>query len=175
MPNKVNQLLLKEYKVKFAGVQSLIAIGYAGMPVNAQNKLRRELAEKKAKFYFVKNRLVNIAFKEMDLPEVKQICQGQTAFVFGEDPVSVARYLVDKAKESEGKLQLHGALVENTLLNSAQTLELSKSPTKDELKSQIVGQALAPASKLAGAIIAAGGKIAAQIKTHVENLEKKSA
>ena len=172
MPNKVNQLLLKEYRTRFEGVQSLVAVGYEGMPVNTQNKMRNDLADKDAKFLFVKNRLVNIAFKEMGLPDVKCICKGQTAFVFGEDPVAIARFLVDAAKESEGKLVIHGGMVEGTVLDANQVVDLSKSPTKEELKSQIVGQALTPGSKLAGAVMAPATKIAGQIKTLIENLEK---
>ena len=172
MPNKVNQLLLKEYRARFDGVQSLVAIGYEGMPVNAQNKMRNDLADRDTKFIFVKNRLINIAFKEMGLPDVRSICKGQTAFVFGEDPVAVARFLVDAAAESEGKLVIHGGVVEGTVLNSQQIVDLSKSPTKEELKAQIVGQALTPGSKLAGAFVSPASKIASQIKTLIENLEK---
>lgn len=172
MPNKVNQLLLKEYRARFEGVQNLVAVGYEGMPVNVQNKMRNDLADKNAKFLFVKNRLVNIAFKEMGLPEVKDICKGQTAFVFGDDPVAIARFLVDMAKDAESKLVLHGGMVEGTLLNAKQVVELSKSPTKEELKSKIVGQALTPGSKLAGALTGPASKIAAQIQTLIEKLEK---
>jgi large subunit ribosomal protein L10 len=175
MPNRVNQLLLKEYRARFQAVDSVVAIGYVGMTVNVQNKMRARLAAANLQFCFVKNRLANIAFKELGKPEIKSICQGQTALVSGEDPVAIARLLVEIAKESEDKLKLYGGMVENTVLDAKGIVELSKSATKEELKSQIVGLALSPARKLASVIIAPASKIAGQIKTHLDNLEKQSA
>ena len=33
MPNLVNQLLLKEYKARFEGVQNLVSVGYEGVNI----------------------------------------------------------------------------------------------------------------------------------------------
>ena len=174
MPNLVNQLLLKEYIARFEGVENIISVGYEGVDVAIQGKIRDELAEKGIKFLFVKNRLVNIAFKELGLPEVDSICSGQTAFAYGEDPVAIARYMADLAK-SEENVKIHGGMVESTILDEAGVKVLSKSPTKEELKAQIVGQALGPGSEVAGAISGPASTIAGQIKARVEELEKESA
>ncbi len=171
MPNLVNQLLLKEYKTRFEGVQNVISVGYEGVNMTDQGKMRDELAEAGVEFVFVKNRVVNIAFKELGLPGVSDICSGQTAFAFGEDPVAIARLLCDKAKANKN-LKIHGALVEATILDENGVVSLSQSPTKEELKAQIVGQALSPATKLAGAINGPAGTIAGQIKARIEELEK---
>ncbi len=171
MPNLVNQLLLKEYKARFEGVQNLVSVGYEGVNMADQGKMRDELAEAGIEFLFVKNRVANIALKELGLPEVTSICSGQTAFAFGEDPVAIARLLCGKAK-SDDNVKVHGAVVESTLLDAAGVLALSKSPTKEELKAQIVGQALAPASNLAGALTGPVSTIAGQIKARVEELEE---
>ncbi len=171
MPNLVNQLLLKEYKTRFDGVENVVSVGYEGVNLTDQGKMRDDLAEAGIEFLFVKNRVVNIAFKELGLPEVSDICSGQTAFAFGEDPVAIARLLCDKAKANKN-LKIHGALVEATILDGEGVKTLSKSPTKEELKAQIVGQALSPASNLAGAIKGPAGTIAGQIKARIEELEK---
>lgn len=175
MPNRVNQLLLKEYMTRFDGVENVVSVGYEGLPVSMQGKLRDELAAKDISLVFVKNRLVNIAFKEMGLPEVKDICSGQTAFAFGEDPVSVARFIVDFSKGNEETFKIHGGMVESTILDAAGVKELSKSPTKEELKAKIVGQALGPGAELAGALKGPASTIAGQLKARIEELEKESA
>lgn len=171
MPNLVNQLLLKEYKARFDGVENIISVGYEGVDVAEQSKMRDDLAEKGIQFLFVKNRVVNIALKELGLPEVTSICNGQTAFAFGEDPVAIARFMCDKAKANEN-FKIHGAVVEATLLDSAGVKDLALSPTKEELKAQIVGQVLSPASNLAGAFIGPASTIAGQIKARIEELEE---
>ncbi len=64
----------------------------------------------------------NIAMRDLGHGEVKEICKEQTAFVWGEDPVSVARFLVDFKKE-HAELLLHGALLEKAILNDKQVVE----------------------------------------------------
>jgi len=174
MPNRINQLLLEEYKSRFNGVQNLISIGYEKLPVKKQGQLRNELASKGFKFTFVKNRLANIAFRELGLPEVKGICSGQTGFAYGEDPVAIARYIVGFAKENP-EVKIHGGLVEATILNGAGVQSLSTSPTKEELKSQLVGQVLSAGGNLVAAVTGPASTIAGQIKARVEQLEKESA
>ena len=171
MPNLVNQLLLKEYKTRFEGVQNIVSVGYEGVDMIEQETIRDELAGAGVEFLFVKNRVVNIAFKELGLPEVSSICDGQTAFAFGEDPVAIARMLCDKAKGNPN-IKIHGAVVESTILDEAGVKDLSKSPTKEELKAMIVGQVLSPGANIVGATIGPASTIAGQIKARIEELEK---
>lgn len=163
MPNLINTVLFEQYKRIFKDVGFVIAVGYPKMNVANMDALRGRLAENGCDMLFVKNRIVNIAMKELGHGEVKEICKEQTAFVWGEDPVSTARFLVDFKKE-HAELALHGALVEKSILDSAQVVELSKSPTKEELKSIISGQILCMGGKLSAQLLAAGGLLASQIE-----------
>ena len=163
MPNKVNQLQVAEYKKAFQSVSFVIAIGYPKLVVNSINDLRGKLVAIGAKMLFVRNRLANIAMKELGHCDIMSICNEQTAFVWGEDPVSLARFLVD-FKKAHAEIKLHGALVEGAVLDSAQVVELSKSPTKEELKSIISGQIVSMGGKLSAQMLAAGGLLASQVE-----------
>ncbi len=163
MPNRVNTLLLKEYTEVFKEVGSFIAIGYEGLNVEDTNALRGQVAERNSRMLFVRNRTVRRAFKDLGRTDIAPLCQGQTAFVSGEDPVGLARYLVDFQKEHK-ELKFHGAMVEDTILDSKGVVSLSKSPTKEELKGIISGQALAPGGRIGGALIGIGAMLASQIK-----------
>lgn len=174
MPNRINQLLLAEYKSRFEGLQNVITIGYEKLPMKKQGQMRNEMAEKGIKFCFVKNRLANIAFKELGLPEVLSICSGQTGFAYGEDPVAIARYVVEFAKQNP-EVKIHGGMVEATVFDEAGVKSLSTSPTKEELKSRLVGQILSAGGNVAGALMGPASTIAGQIKARIETLEKESA
>lgn len=163
MPNKVNLLQVAQYKETFKDAGFVISVGYPKMNVAGIDELRGKLEAAGGKLMFVRNRLANIALKELGLGEVIGICKEQSAFAWGEDPVSVARFLV-KFKEEHKELAIHGALVEKQLLNDAQVVELSKSPTKEELKSIISGQILAMGGKLSAQLLSGGGLVASQIK-----------
>ena len=170
MPNKVNLLQVEQYKRVLKDIGFVIAVGYPKLNVAGIDELRSKLDAMGCKMLFVRNRLVNIAMKELGHGEVKEICKEQTAFVWGEDPVSTARFLVDFKKE-HGELLLHGALLENATLDTAQVVELSKSPTKEELKSIISGQLLAMGGKLSAQMLAGGGLVASQIEKIAEKEE----
>lgn len=174
MPNRINQLLLEEYKSRFSGLQNMISIGYEKLPMKVQGQMRDDMAAKGIKFCFVKNRLANIAFKELGLPEVLGICNGQTGFAYGEDPVAIARFVVDLAKANP-EVKIHGGMVEATVFDEAGVKSLSTSPTKDELKSQIVGQVLSAGGNVVAAAMGPAQTIAGQVKARIEELEKQSA
>ncbi len=163
MPNKVNVLQVEQYKQAFKDVDFVISVGYPKMNVHSIDELRGKLEAAGGTMLFVRNRLANIAMKELGHGEVKAICKEQTAFVWGEDPVSIARFLVDFQKEHREVL-LHGAMVEKQILNSEQVLALSKSPTKEELKSIISGQIVSMGGKLSAQLLAGGGLVASQIE-----------
>ena len=163
MPNKINLLQVEQYKRLLQDVPFVIAVGYPKLNVAGIDELRSKLDGMNAKMLFVRNRLANIAMKELGHGEVKEICKEQTAFVWGEDPVSVARFLVGFKKE-HAELLLHGALLEKSILNDKQVVELSKSPTKEELKSIISGQIIAMGGKLSAQLLSGGGLVASQIE-----------
>ncbi len=163
MPNRVNALQVEAYKKAFKEASFVIAVGYPKLNVAGIDELRTKLQAAGGKMLFVRNRLANIAMKELGHGEVIGICKEQTAFVWGEDPVSTARFLVDFKKE-HAELLIHGGLLEKALLNTAQVIDLSKSPTKEELKSIISGQILAMGGKLSAQLLSGGGLVASQIE-----------
>lgn len=171
MPNRVNQLLVRDYKKRFDGVMNFVSVGYEGMNYADQGTMRNQIAAAGFDFFFVKNRLADLALRELGRPSVRGICSGQTAFAYGEDPVAIARFFVEFRKKNEA-LKIHGAVVEDTILDENAVVALSKSPSKEELKGQIAGQALSPGSKLAGALMGPARTIAGQLKARIEELEE---
>ncbi|MDR2391436.1 MAG: 50S ribosomal protein L10 [Planctomycetota bacterium] len=167
MPNRVNALQVETYVKLFKDAGFIIAVGYPKLNVQGIDELRGRLAAIGGKMFFVRNRLADIAMRKLGYDGVKNICREQTAFVWGEDPVSVARFLVDFKKERQ-ELLFHGALVEKSLLDSNQVVELSKSPTKQELKSIISGQILHLGGKLSAQVLSGGARVAGQIKKRSE-------
>lgn len=174
MPSRINELMIKEYKHCYQDVSNIISVGYEGLDVMTTNLFRTRLAERNISLAFVKNRIVNLAFKELGRPEVGAICQGQTAFAVAEDLVSMARFLVDFRKEHK-QLKIHGGLLEEQLFDTEGVVTIAKSPNKDELRSIISGQTLALGGKVVSALLGPAHTLAGQIKTHIEELEKKES
>ena len=171
MPNKVNQLLLRDYVALYKDVAYALAIGYEGMDVAHTNELRTLLASKKMKLKFVKNRLASLAFEQIGVKGVGSILSGQVAFVIGEDPVAMARTVKEFAKENK-QVKVRGAIVEKTVVDAKAAMGLADGASKEELKARIASAAMAPGRNLAGAINAPGANVAGAIKALAEKLEK---
>ena len=172
MPNRVNRSLKQEYGEFFKGVTSVVAIGYPGMNVQQTDQLRAAMRKSGFDMVFVRN---NIAVKTSDtlnLGSLEEILVNQSAVCKGTDIVSVARFLVDFQKKEE-KILLHGALVDGAIVKGeAAVKRLAKTPTLVELKSIISGQILSAGSRLSGALLAMGGKVASQIQKKAEPKEE---
>lgn len=173
MPSRINELLVKQYKKAFTGVDAIVSIGYPKMDVLKTHALRNTLAANGAKLLFVKNRLVNIALKELGVESGSlAMTNGQSAFAYGgEDPVALARLIVAFQKENP-EVVLHGALVDGMIVGPEGAKELAKSPTKPELMARISGQLTAVGSAISSAAGAPAAAIASQIKTLVEKKEE---
>jgi len=173
MPNRINKLLFQEYTKFFGKAAAVFSIGYEGTTAVDVDKFRGKIEAGKYNVLFVKNRIANAAFKELGIENVISICKGGQAALLStdEDPVALARFLVESAKEMS-TLKLRGAVVEGTILDGKAVDSLSKGMSKNELKGKIVGQAMSPGANVAGAILGAGARIAGQLKSRIEDLEK---
>jgi len=175
MPSRINELLLAQYKKAFRGAGGIVSIGYEKMGVAVTHELRGKLAAQGYRLLFVKNRIARLALKELGAGgDTGLLTDRQSAFAWGgDDPVSLARLLVDFQKRHP-ELVLHGAWVDGVAVGAAGAKDLSESPTRPELQSRLSGQIMEPGRAVASAIGAPAALLAAQIKTLVENREKEA-
>ncbi|MEZ4517732.1 MAG: 50S ribosomal protein L10 [Chloroflexota bacterium] len=95
---------------------------------------------------------MRIALKQSEVEFPDDLLMGQTAtgFALGEVP-TLAKTLVDQAKENE-KLELRGAIMGNRFLTPAEVEELSKLPSLDQLRAQLIGLLGNPAQGIASVL-----------------------
>lgn len=131
----------------------LLVVHYQGLSVENLTALRKKLYEVGGNLSVNKNRLMKIAlsecgdFEEGSLKNFSDVLSGPTAVVSASEPVNPTKIVVDFAKNHE-KLQLVGALVDGSFVDVAGINALSKMPSLDEIRGQIVGMVNAPATKL---------------------------
>lgn len=113
--------------------------------------LRKQLASSGAGVYVSKNSIAQIALKDFDKEDLAKQVTGQTAFIWSrEDAASIAKILVDFAKECEN-VKIQGGLLEGKILNEADVKVLSELPSRDVLLSMLLSTIQAPVSRLMGA------------------------
>jgi len=131
--------IIERLKAKADTASIAVVTDFKGMPVEKMTELRDMLRNSGGEYHVVKNTLAGIAFTggqhEVIAPKLKDNCAVALGF---EDPVSVAKALVEFTKKSK-TFAIKFASLEGSFLNEAQLGELAKLPGKQELLAKALG------------------------------------
>lgn len=117
--------------------------------------LRGELAKHDAEFHVVKNSILNVAAKERELPDFsEEVLSGPTAIVVGgPNPSEVAKVLQKFFKDKE-KNEVKQGVLDSKLLSPEDVESLSKLPSLDALRGQLLGLLSQPATGMVRVLVA---------------------
>jgi large subunit ribosomal protein L10 len=144
--------LVSEYVELIEQSRAIFLADYMGLSVKEMETLRDKVREANGQMSVTKNTLLRIALEqsERDIPEDLLTGQTATGFALGEAP-ALAKILVEQAKAND-KLTLRGAIVGNQILSAAEVEALSKLPSLEQLRAQIIGLIGTPAQGIASAL-----------------------
>ncbi len=171
MSKILKDMMTNELRETYDGVDFACVVDLTGMDAGATYELRGLLREREIRMKVIKNRMARRAFEGGPLEPLGRQLDGPCALVTGgENAIDIARELAEAALKFPAlKLKL-GIIEGDSEVTPVEQLATMKNLT--EMRAELVGLALSPGRKLAGAIIAGGGNIAGCIKTIIENLEK---
>ncbi|MEZ5692058.1 MAG: 50S ribosomal protein L10 [Rickettsiales bacterium] len=138
-----------------------------GLTVAQMTQLRRNMRDAGAELKVIKNRLAKLAAKDTPLEGVCEFLNGPSVIATSSDPVSVAKGLVDFAKNND-KLEIVGGSFGSQSLDVEAIEGLAKLPSLDELRAKIVGMLQTPASRIASVVKAPAGQVARVISAHAD-------
>ena len=169
----VKGLIQSEYDQKFEGMSEFVVINTTGIGGVDNNVMRGELKAKGIRLTTVKNSLMRRTMQGMEMDSATDLfTTGPCTIAYGGDSVvDVAKEIVDWSKKLK-VIELKGAYVDGTVVDSAGVVDLSKMPSRAELQGQVVQLAQSPGANLAGAIAGPASHIAGCIKSLVEKLEE---
>lgn len=145
-PEKVEKV--KELSEIFSKSQGVYLADFTKMNVELAEKLRNEFRERNINYKVVKNTLAKRALGDEPFKDISKYFQGPTAIAYSyDDPVAPSKILVDFAKENETP-QIKASIIEGKILDTDQTMELAKIPSKELLISMIVGGIKSPLNGL---------------------------
>jgi large subunit ribosomal protein L10 len=170
MSKYVKDLITKELKRRLDGIDDALLVNVIGMPNEQNVVLRRKLREKKINLLVVKNSLARRATEGSALAPAFEGAEGTMAVLWGgDDIVSLAKEVVRLSEQKEFQpFAPRGGVMDGQRLTAADVQQVSKWPSRQEQLSILVGQFLNPGAALSAQLLAAGAKLASQIKKQGE-------
>jgi len=141
---------LAELKDKMSSSQSIIFAHYIGMTVSDVSALRAKLKQGKSEMKVAKKTLMQIAAKELNIPEVSDdALDGPVACIFSyEDPLSGAQ-IAFKFSKDHPQVELIGGVFEGKVLSKEEAVRLAKIPSKQQLLGMFAAMINSPLSSFA--------------------------
>jgi large subunit ribosomal protein L10 len=135
--------------------------------------LRDELLKHGAQFKVVKNTLARRSAEAAGAEALLPLLEGPSAIAFIEadgDPAAVAKALAAAARETK-VLEIRGGVLQARTITAADVEELSKLPSIDVLRGQVVGAIIAPLNAILGLVNAPLQNLYGLIDARIEQLQ----
>jgi large subunit ribosomal protein L10 len=175
MSKHVKQLMISDIQATLGDCREVLVVDVSKIDGVTTNKWRLGLHKKQIRVMGVKNAVAKKALSDIGLTGIGEVLKGPSAIVFGgEDIVALAREVTESIKEIK-TAELKGGAIGDLSLTASQVEDISKSPGRKELLSQVAGLALSPGGQLAGAIRGAGGRVAGCLQAIADKQEGASA
>src|SRR5215468_8467136 len=138
------------------------------------DEFRKKVKQSGSRYRVVKNSLALRAVKDTPLERLGDKFEGTTGVAYtGDDPVALAKVLVDFAKEHPA-LSVKGGLVSGSqVLDPEGVKALSTMPGLPELRAKVLGLLKAPSSKLVRLLATPATQLAQVLRARQDKLEGK--
>ena len=142
------QLLLDEIKDKIADSKAIVLASYKRLEPNAAAAFRINLAKTGGSLEVVKKRVLIKAAQVAGIALDPALLQGHIAVVFAnQDPIQTTKAVYQFRRENEEVLEVIGGRFEGSLCSAMDVEQISKLPSKEEMRAQFLGTLEAPLSQ----------------------------
>ena len=172
MQKEDKERVVEELTERLKSSETLLVADYRGLTMPQIDGLRDELAKHGARFQVVKNTLTRRAAEAAGAEALLPLLEGPSAIAFIEaegDPAAVAKALAAAARETR-VLEIRGGVMQARTLTADEVDALSKLPSIDVLRGQVVGAILGPLNAILGLVNAPLQNLHGLIDARIEQL-----
>ena len=149
---EIKKGVVADIKEKFEKAQTAVLVDYRGLNVAEDTELRNQLRKAGVEYVVLKNTMINLAIKEMNLDEMKSHLEGPTAVAFGyEDAIAPAKVLTDFIKAKK-KMNIKCGVCDGAYLDEAGVQALANTPSREVLIAKIMGSMMSSVSNFVYAL-----------------------
>ena len=149
---EVKKGVVADIKQKFEKAQTAVLVDYRGLNVAEDTELRNQLRKAGVEYAVLKNTMINLAIKDMNLDGMKAHLEGPTAVAFGyEDAVAPAKILSEFAKKNKN-VTIKCGVVDGGFIDESGVQALASTPSREVLIAKIMGSMMSSVSKFVYAL-----------------------
>lgn len=172
MNRSEKQQLVDELHQELEKAENAVLVDFRGLSVPAATEFRRKVRATGSRYRVVKNSLALRAAKGTALERLETKLAGTTGIAYtGDDPVALAKVLVDFAKDNPALSVKAGVVAGGQLLDAEGVKALSTMPGLPELRAKLLGLMKAPASQLVRLLGTPATQLAQVLKQRQDKLE----
>ena len=158
-PEKIAQV--ESLNKIFTDAKAFFLIDFTGLDSVKTTELRRRVRASAGRYLIAKNTLSVRAAKGTSAEAVSALFKGTTGLaVGGDDSAILAKALSAFQKENAEGFKVKGGVYEGAAFTGKQLDAIAALPTKDQVRSMLIGILQAPASKLARLLVTPGTQLA---------------
>jgi large subunit ribosomal protein L10 len=172
MNRSEKQQLIDELHSELEKSPTAVLLDFKGLSVPAATEFRRKVRASGSRYRVVKNSLALRAAKGTALERLEAKLEGTTGIAYtGDDPVALAKVLVDFAKDHPALSVKAGVVAGGQLLDAEGVKALSTMPGLPELRAKLLGLLMAPAQQLVSLLNEPATQTVRVLKAHGDKLE----
>ncbi len=147
------QETVKELQDTLQGTKVALVVDYRGLSVKEMTEIRRALYQEEALLTVAKNTMLKRAVEGGDLAVLSDLLKGPTALAVGRgDQVAPVKIIKEYFKKNKKENEIRGGFLDGKLLSPDEIETLSKLPSFDELRAQLVGGIASPLNGLVASL-----------------------
>ncbi|MBM4370138.1 MAG: 50S ribosomal protein L10 [Deltaproteobacteria bacterium] len=171
MKKELKFQIVEEVREQLRDALAVVVVDFKGSTVAQMQGLRGELRKEGARIRVVKNTLLRKAVAGTEFEALEKVTGGQIAIAWSvTDPAIPAKVLLKFAKDCPTVVVKGGALG-GRLLSAAGVDQLSKLPSKDEMRARLLAVMTAPASQFLAVLSAAPRDFLGVLKARGDSLK----
>ena len=159
MNREQKESFVQNLKSIIADNSLVLVFHYRGMSMTDMTDLRVQSFNLGCNIKVTKNRLTKLALEGSDKAALSEFFDGPTAIAYSSDPVQLTKLLTNFAKNNSN-LVILGGIMDNEILSVEKIEILSKLPSLEEIRAQLIGLISSPAQKIASVLTAPSGDLA---------------
>jgi large subunit ribosomal protein L10 len=159
-------------KEKLTNAQGIYLTDFSGLTVAEMTELRKRLRQAKVEYLVIKNTLSRVAFREQGYEGLVVSLDGPNAIAIGYDDPTIPAKVISSFAREFNKPTIRSCVFDGEIYIGADAEKAKDFPSKQQIRSQVIGTIVAPLSGFIGVISQAMSDFLAVLDAYIQKRQE---